>query len=45
MGQPDNPILKPIEHPSMYTQLFSVPHLNMTHLEKAVNMKYRDQNK
>lgn len=44
MAQPDNPILKPVEHPSTYTELFSAPHLNMRHLGKAHNMKYRDQN-
>ena len=36
-------MLKFMEHPPMYTELFSVPHLNMNYLAKATNTKGKDQ--
>ena len=43
MAQTENHMLKFMEHPPMYTELFSVPHLNMNYLAKATNMKGKDQ--
>ena len=43
MAQTENHMLKFMEHPSMYTELFSVPHLNMSYLGKATNTKCKNQ--
>ena len=43
MAQSENHMLKFMEHPPMYTELFSVPHLNMNYLAKATNTKGKDQ--
>lgn len=43
MAQTEKHMLKLMEHPPMYTGLFSVPHLNMSYLGKATNTKCKDQ--